>query len=79
MTRLDIWTGNKDNADTTNRVVLEICDGQGQCCSTASSNLAKGSDRQIGAIDTYTEKRLLSTCAQVNLFACLSLHLTHHE
>ena len=75
MTRIDIWTGNEEEADTKNRVTLEICDGQGQCCTTADSGLAKGSDRLIGAIDSYVEKQLLNTCAQVSLFVCLFICL----
>ena len=76
VTRIDIWTGNEEEADTKNRVTLEICDGQGQCCTTADSGLAKGSDRLIGAIDSYVEKQLLNTCAQVSLFVCLSVCLS---
>ena len=52
------------------RVLLEICDEQGNCCSTSGSGLGLDnpgtSDRVRGGTDVYSDQAILGTCSEVN-------------
>ena len=59
-------TGTIKDAQTDCRVVMEICDKDGNCCQTTPDGRGldnPGNDREKGQTDTYTDAALLGSCA----------------
>ena len=60
-------TGTIKHAETDCRVVMEICDSDGNCCETTKAGRGldnPGNDRESGNTDTYTDTALLGSCSE---------------
>ena len=64
---ISIKTGSIQKAESDCKAVMEICDGERNCCRTSVDGRGldnPGSDRQRGKTDVYTTPSLLGNCAQ---------------
>jgi len=64
---ITIKTGAGHAAETSARVVLELCGSKGGCCQTSTNGRGldnPGNDRRNGQTDVYTAKSILGKCAE---------------
>ena len=61
-----IKTGTSEHDESDCRAVMEICDGDGNCCQTSPDGrgLHNGNYRAIGQTEVYTNTTILGNCAQ---------------
>ena len=74
MSEVAIKTGAMEDAESSARALLEICDDKGNCCNTSGSGLGLDnpgtSDRVRGGTDIYSDKAILGTCSEVIIQNC---------
>merc|ERR1711962_971866 len=69
---ISIKTGSIQKAESDCKAVMEICDGERNCCQTSVDGRGldnPGLDRQRGKTDVYTTPSLLGNCAQEGTLA----------
>ena len=67
MAAITTKTGTMSSADSSARVVLELCGSGGGCCQTSTDGRGldnPGEDRRKGQTDVYTATSILGNCAE---------------
>ena len=67
MATLTTKTGAGAHAESSARVVLELCGSEGGCCQTSKDGRGldnPGEDRRKGQTDVYTATSILGNCAE---------------
>ena len=67
MATITVKTSAEVYADSSARVVLDLCGSEGGCCQTSTDGGGldnPGEDRRKGQIDVYTATSILGNCAQ---------------
>ena len=67
MAAITTKTGTMSSADSSARVVLELCGSGGGCCQTSKDGRGldnPGEDRRKSQTDVYTATSILSNCAE---------------
>ena len=67
MATITTKTGAGHAAESSARVVLELCGSKGDCCQTSTAGRGldnPGDDRRKGQTDVYTATSILGKCAE---------------
>ena len=67
-------TGEREWANTNDKVTIVLCDTKGLCCKSTLSNLAKDSQER-GNVDTYNTTTMLGECFGFNIWGDLTATL----
>ena len=67
MATITVKTSTEAYAESSARVVLDLCGSGGDCCQTSTAGRGldnPGEDRRRGQIDVYTATSILGNCAE---------------